>query len=107
MRDRARSAFVWTAVAGVLAASLPGAALAAAPPKTAQKAPAKASPKAPKADPMPVSDETARLIGWVKATKDNGDLPFAVVDKFNAVVFVFDADGKLQGQAPEIGRAHV
>lgn len=41
--------------------------------------------------------ETAR---WIVRTKDNLNLPFAIVDKINAKVYVFGADGQLYGAAP-------
>jgi hypothetical protein len=99
MRARGRLAFVSLALASVLGLGLPAAAATKSSP--AHK-PAKAAAKGPKADPLPIRDVTAELIGWVMAAKDNEGLPFAVVDKFNAQVFVFDAGGKLLGQAPAL-----
>jgi hypothetical protein len=37
---------------------------------------------------------------WVVVSKDNDNLPFAILDKKNAKVFVFHPDGRLRGAAP-------
>lgn len=37
---------------------------------------------------------------WVRSTSDNQDRPFIVVDKVNAKLFVFDADGRLSHETP-------
>jgi len=37
---------------------------------------------------------------WVIDSGDNHRLPFAIVDKMDARVFVFEADGRLRGAAP-------
>jgi hypothetical protein len=39
---------------------------------------------------------------WVAASGDNQGLPFMIVDKANAKVFVFDAEGKARGAAPAL-----
>lgn len=39
---------------------------------------------------------------WVVASHDNHALPFVVIDKVNAKVFVFDAAGGLRGAAPAL-----
>lgn len=39
---------------------------------------------------------------WVVATHDNGGVPYVVIDKLTARVFVFDAAGHLQGSAPAL-----
>lgn len=41
--------------------------------------------------------ESQRLADWVMHSADNGKLPFMIVDKVNARVFVFDAHGQLTG----------
>lgn len=58
-------------------------------------APAVARPPAPAA--APASEIAAQLAGWVRASGDNGGLPFVIVDKVAAEVFVFDADGQPRG----------
>jgi hypothetical protein len=43
----------------------------------------------------------ARLVAsWVVASGDNGEVPFMVIDKVAAAVFVFDAQGEYLGEAP-------
>ncbi len=39
------------------------------------------------------------MAGWVAKTGDNKALPYIIVDKVNAKVYVFDAEGRLQGAA--------
>lgn len=43
------------------------------------------------------SPESRKLAGWVMDSADNGKLPFIIIDKVNARVFVFDAQGQLRG----------
>jgi len=40
------------------------------------------------------------LADWVADSRDNRGMPFAIVDKVDAKVFVFDAYGRLRGAAP-------
>ena len=40
------------------------------------------------------------MADWVVDSGDNYGMPFAIVDKKDAKVFVFDADGRLRGAAP-------
>jgi hypothetical protein len=79
-----------------------GAALSAA----AQTGPAPESAPAltlDEVDPdQPVSQTVIDLAGWVIASGDNRELPFAVVDKEAAQVLVFSASGKLKGLAPAL-----
>jgi hypothetical protein len=71
---------------------------------TTHKAPApkaaahKAKPKAKVPAPAPVepSQEAAKVIDWIMASGDNRDLPFIVIDKTAAEVFVYGADGELK-----------
>ena len=54
----------------------------------------------------PASRDARRVADWVVASDDNGQLPFVVIDKVNAKVFVFDDRGGLLGAAPALlGRA--
>jgi hypothetical protein len=39
---------------------------------------------------------------WVVASGDNQGLPFAIIDKAQAEVFVFDPDGQMRGAAPAL-----
>lgn len=46
------------------------------------------------------SNDARNMADWIVHTTDNGKLPFAIVDKKSAKVFVFFADGRLRGTAP-------
>lgn len=48
----------------------------------------------------PASRRTRDKANWVIATGDNQNLPFAIIDKVNASLYVFGADGTLYGVAP-------
>lgn len=48
------------------------------------------------------SVEGLQLANWAKATRDNGVLPFIVIDKETAEVLVFNADGLLLGDTPAL-----
>lgn len=43
-----------------------------------------------------------QLADWVVDSGDNRTLPFVIVDKTNAKVFVFHADGQLRGASPAL-----
>ncbi len=46
------------------------------------------------------SPEAKFIANWVADSRDNGKLSFVIIDKKNAKVFVFDAEGKLIGATP-------
>lgn len=46
------------------------------------------------------SRRTRDMADWVVSSRDNLNMPFAIVDKVNAKVYVFGVDGQLQGAAP-------
>lgn len=48
------------------------------------------------------SDEARKMADWVVDSDDNSNMPFAIVDKIEAKVFVFFADGRLRGTAPAL-----
>ena len=48
------------------------------------------------------SRDTQHVADWVADSGDNRGMPFAIVDKIDAKVFVFDADGRLRGAAPAL-----
>jgi hypothetical protein len=48
------------------------------------------------------SQTTRGIADWVVDSGDNRGLPFAIVDKVEARVFVFDAAGRLRGAAPAL-----
>jgi hypothetical protein len=45
------------------------------------------------------SAQVRQVANWVIASRDNHDLPYLIVDKVDARVFVFDARGHIQGAA--------
>lgn len=47
-----------------------------------------------------LSPNVQRLLAWVKQSKDNRGAPFAVIDKRNARLLVFEPGGRLRGSAP-------
>ncbi|WP_040011426.1 hypothetical protein [Desulfotignum phosphitoxidans] len=48
------------------------------------------------------SDEARHVADWVVHSGDNLSMPFAIVDKKDARVFVFAADGRLRSAAPAL-----
>ena len=48
------------------------------------------------------AENSSRLAHWITLGKNNHNLPFIVVDKTTAMVFVFNARGKLQGSSPAL-----
>jgi hypothetical protein len=90
MRTRRRQALVAASAAALCAALCATATAWAGAPKSAAPAPG-AAPLTPKAQ---------RLLQWITRSKDHGTLPFMVIDKHDARVWVFDAQGQLTGAAP-------
>jgi type II secretory pathway component PulM len=68
---------------------------AAAQDIAARPAPAAASAQAP-------PEAVTQMADWVIASGDSGDLPFVIIDKVAAKVFVFRGDGQLRGAAPAL-----
>lgn len=99
MRDQVRI--------GLVALAIGGAALAS-PVPAAQQDPALLGALAGAAEeraPDPAAAPTfvtGQVIDWVIASRDNGRLPFIVIDKVAAAMFVFDAHGQLVGGAPAL-----
>ena len=53
------------------------------------------------------SPEVRQVADWAMSSGDNGGLPFVIVDKIGAKVFVFDATGLLRGASTALlGFAH-
>lgn len=48
----------------------------------------------------PASPDAHHVADWIVDARDNRGLPFAIVDKVDAKVYVFYADGRLRGTAP-------
>lgn len=46
------------------------------------------------------SEEVQKTVSWVKKNKDNRKLPYAIIDKKNAHIFVFDAKSKIVDHGP-------
>ena len=71
-------------------------ALAATVPATGEASP----PEAPRPEKITPSAATVRVAEWIAASGDNHALPYAVIDKTGASLFLFDAKGKPLGEAP-------
>ena len=95
----------WTLIAAMIAAlSLPlspaSAAGAGAGAKDAGNLPEE-SLRAGDDEPAALQSEAAaRVLEWVAASNDNGDLPYMVIDKDAGTLFLADADGQSLGQVP-------
>lgn len=78
--------------------------LLAAAPASAQAVAMEGVLDAPKArlSSERASGDVGRLLHWVSESGDNRRLPFAIVDKVDARVFVFDANGVLLGATPAL-----
>ncbi|MBP1749841.1 MAG: hypothetical protein H6Q52_2380 [Deltaproteobacteria bacterium] len=48
------------------------------------------------------SRDVQNMADWVVDSGDNGGTPFVIIDKVDARVFVFGADGRLRGAAPAL-----
>jgi hypothetical protein len=57
------------------------------------------APKRANFERVQASAVAHQIADWVLDSGDNGSLPFIVVDKINAKVFAFYADGRLRGAA--------
>ena len=64
---------------------------------TAADAPARTAENLP---PVTPSEQAARVMQWIETTDDNGTLPYIIIDKNAAALFLFDAEGKQVGQTP-------
>jgi hypothetical protein len=53
-------------------------------------------------DGQAASDDVRAMADWVTASRDNAGMPFVIVDKVDAKVFVFEAGGRLTGAAPAL-----
>jgi hypothetical protein len=42
----------------------------------------------------------SRVASWIGASRDNGSLPYIIIDKQTAELFLFDARGRARGTAP-------
>ena len=48
------------------------------------------------------SDDARRMADWVVTSSDNAAMPFVIIDKAAAKVFVFDPRGRLSGATPAL-----
>jgi hypothetical protein len=92
MRSTLGAASALLAIWGVLTA---WPAVAATKPTPAKKSPATATIQPP-------SDTVVALSKWAQTTDDNHRLPYIIIDKQAAEVFVFDAEGQMLGSAPAL-----
>lgn len=78
--------------------------VSAAPPTVVSTAPATAgsAAKAVRFGAEPASPDASHVADWVVASGDNRGLPFVIIDKREARVFVFRSDGQLRGAAPAL-----
>ncbi|MBE0622540.1 MAG: hypothetical protein IH605_18265 [Burkholderiales bacterium] len=76
--------------------------VAAAPFTIATQALAANSPKRANFERERASRASRHVADWVVDSGDNHGMPFAIVDKTDAKVFVFDALGRLRGAAPAL-----
>jgi hypothetical protein len=76
--------------------------VATLPPTPAASAPVPAAlPPAAPVDPLQsASAEVKSVARWVLDSRDNGGLPFLLIDKVNARVFAFSPAGQYRGDAP-------
>jgi len=75
-------------------------ALAAPSAGLADRAPAPIGGPLARVSSAPVSAEARQVADWVQRSGDNRLMPFMIVDKANARMFVFAPDGALLGDAP-------
>jgi hypothetical protein len=74
---------------------------AASKPSTLSKPSKPSKPASSEAKPeLSLSAAATRVVDWIAASGDNGALPYIVIDKNNAALFLFDAKGKSLGTAP-------
>jgi hypothetical protein len=76
--------------------------LSGSPALAATKATKSAKAAKPAAVAEPPSETVSKLANWATDSGDNSGLPFVVIDKVAARVFVFGKDGKLRGSAPAL-----
>lgn len=58
------------------------------------------APTSPTEAALSPSADAARVADWIAASHDNHALPYAVIDKRDASLILFDGRGKLQTQVP-------
>ena len=78
--------------------------LQSAPPRSANAPQADAATNDKRADfaREPASRDVRHIADWVVDSGDNRGLPFVIIDKTEARIFVFDASGRIRGAAPAL-----
>ena len=61
-----------------------------------------ASAKSASATAQPPSATVVAMAQWARTSGDNHDLPYIIIDKQAAEVFVYGADGQMLGAAPAL-----
>lgn len=103
VRAGVRRLVVLTLVVACQSAIANGGALASSSSSSARQASAVAPPsRMPDLEPGPASPKVTNLAQWVVASHDNAGMPYVIIDKVNAEVFVFDPVGRLQAAAPAL-----
>lgn len=51
---------------------------------------------------QPASPEVRHIAHWALDSGDSGGMPYMIIDKVNALVFVFEANGRLRGAQPAL-----
>lgn len=51
---------------------------------------------------QPASADVRHIAHWALDSGDTGGMPYIIIDKVNALVFVFEADGRLRDAAPAL-----
>jgi hypothetical protein len=74
--------------------------LACAQAEAQEPAPPQVSPSVQLEESAPI--DIRRMADWVVASADNRSLPFVIVDKKDAEVFVFNRQGQILGAAPAL-----
>ncbi len=62
----------------------------------------KPTPKRADLKTVNMSQNARNFADWVLDAADNAGMPFIIIDKIDAAVFVFDPDGQLRGSAPAL-----
>lgn len=62
--------------------------------------PLQAAGAAPNLPTQPLTGDAGQLHAWIVRAGDNRNLPFVIIDKRRAHLWVFDRSGKAQGNAP-------
>jgi hypothetical protein len=96
-------AIVAAALAVVLAVALPTATRQQDPaPETTPVPNVHAQVKRALFGELDASRDVREVADWVVAHADNGDLPFIIIDKIAASLYLFDAQGRAQAAAPAL-----